>query len=836
MHYIIGFCNFAGKETAFFQFRITDDVSTSQLTIFEMESILLVLTLESCQTLDLFPGHTRPITAFHLKSKTNYTNFPDHSVQYKIIKRPAKGHLVLFNSNGQHKEINAFTQEDLNRNVVLYRHSSQMDGWTQDDSFVFQVHSNFTLNLLFETFNVSISYSNIDLKDSIWNFTCQRAVVSEGGKVVITRSELDASVMEYRLSSYGLEEVVVRLIVQEIPHHGFMTIGVVNMTRGSKIVQQDIDQGLLIYSHDDSESYSDEFSFIVEIIAKVKTSFSKPEVHQLPHLLRVLRFAVEPVNDQHFLLLTPVPAIEIVQGSNHLITDNVLLTVDPDTPSENITYEIESPPTNGFLVRLNELRLEPVMSFTQKDVNEGRIQFVHDGSSDSGAFYFKVSDGKHRPLYKVFNILIMPLVVDIMLNPIEILQGQNQTILSQHQFNVKTNGRKEMLMYNITRPPKYGSLFMNNIVTCHFSQMEVETGQISFFQEDLSTFADEFEFLLYDMKNIIHGKMDISVLPNIKKTDGRPFFAVINNASEISLNHLDASELAKMTSSDPVYHVTHGPLHGVLIRNSSVLNVQMEDLLNKGQTSTGKKLKLGQNYVDSFFQFTHSDIANGRIKYLPNHNITSMELKDGFGYIVTASSVQPARGIFHIKVFQTETHMQRDLKALVDEQEISTDNVSTIFPKTYLVPLSTREVTEVNSFDKSFIIVFTLLAVFIVTIIVIIAIRCVKRNRQANAHTKEASIISLVPSAAFSVAVPSFIKDNQGSQHNLPTIQEEPVLGTCAVTEQRQGTDLVNEYLTEPQENQASTQSPCAVYTPTDTSSKGLDEKLLLYFERLTAV
>lgn len=831
--YCCYFWYFAGKETAFFRFRVTDHVNTSQVTMFEMESILLILTLESCQTLNLFPGQTQPITSFHLKSKTNYTNFPDHSLLYKIIKRPSKGYLVL-SSNGQHNEIDEFTQEDLNAKMVLYNHSSQMDGWTQYDFFVFQVHSNFTLNLLLETFNVSISYSNIDLNDSIWNFTCQHAVVSEGGKVVITRSELDASVMEYQLSSYGLEEVVVRLIVQEIPRHGFMTLGVVNMTRGSKIVQQDIDQGLLIYSHDDSESYSDEFSFTVEIVAKVKTRSSKPELHQLPHLLRVFPFTVEPINDQHFSLLTPVPAIELVQGSNYLITDEVLLTIDPDTPSENITYEIASPPTNGFLICLNEAGPEQVMSFTQKDINEKRIQFVHDGSSDSGAFYFRVSDGIHRPLYKVFNILIMPLVVDIMLTPIEILQGQNQTILSQHQFKVKTNGRKEVLMYNITRPPKYGSLFKNNTVTCHFSQMEVEAGQIYYLQDDLSTFADEFEFLLYDIKNTIHGKTDINVLPNIKNIDGRPLSAVINNASEISLSHLDAGELAKMTSSDPVYHVTHCPAHGVLVR-LSILNVQMEDWSNKGkgQTSTGRKLKLGQNYVDSFFQFTHSDIANRRIKYLPNHNITSMELTDSFGYIVIARSVQPARGIFHIKVFQTEVHTQRDLRELVDEQEISADNVSTIFPKTYLVPLSAMEVEEVKSFDKSFIIVLALLAILIIIVIAIIAIRCVKRNRQANAQIKEASIVSLVPSAAFPLAVPSSTKDNQESQHNLPIIQEEPVLETCTVTLQGQGPDVVDLTLvTHPQESQ----SLSAVHSPTNISSKGLDEKLLLYFERLTAV
>ena len=42
-----------------------------------------------------------------------------------------------------------------------------------------------------------------------------------------------------------------------------------------------------------------------------------------------------------------------------------------------------------------------IKRFTQADVNNEQIMFVHDGSMDQGAFYFSVNDGKFKALYKV---------------------------------------------------------------------------------------------------------------------------------------------------------------------------------------------------------------------------------------------------------------------------------------------------------------------------------------------------------------------------------------------------------------------------------------------------
>jgi len=65
-------------------------------------------------------------------------------------------------------------------------------------------------------------------------------------------------------------------------------------------------------------------------------------------------------------------------------------------------YKVSIPPTNGHLRNAD---LPPsddeVTQFSQLDVNLLKISFMSDASLDSSAFYFHVTDGVHKPLYKV---------------------------------------------------------------------------------------------------------------------------------------------------------------------------------------------------------------------------------------------------------------------------------------------------------------------------------------------------------------------------------------------------------------------------------------------------
>jgi hypothetical protein len=83
----------------------------------------------------------------------------------------------------------------------------------------------------------------------------------------------------------------------------------------------------------------------------------------------------------------------VVQGLSGPITLSELQVTDPDNSPAQLTYTVTTVPLNGRL----ELTTAPgvaITSFTQADINAGRLVFVHNGAvSTSDSFIFTISDG-----------------------------------------------------------------------------------------------------------------------------------------------------------------------------------------------------------------------------------------------------------------------------------------------------------------------------------------------------------------------------------------------------------------------------------------------------------
>ena len=75
--------------------------------------------------------------------------------------------------------------------------------------------------------------------------------------------------------------------------------------------------------------------------------------------------------------LQPLPIPQLREGATAAIGPHVLSAEDEDSPAEEVTYSIQ-PPANGKVV----LRSAPgaeVRRFTQAQINNGLILFVHQG-------------------------------------------------------------------------------------------------------------------------------------------------------------------------------------------------------------------------------------------------------------------------------------------------------------------------------------------------------------------------------------------------------------------------------------------------------------------------
>ena len=72
-----------------------------------------------------------------------------------------------------------------------------------------------------------------------------------------------------------------------------------------------------------------------------------------------------------------------------------LETVDADTPSGELVYDVSTAATNGRLAYVDQPQLS-ISTFTQADVDDRRVVFLHDGSKETGAILLEV--GVLRPV------------------------------------------------------------------------------------------------------------------------------------------------------------------------------------------------------------------------------------------------------------------------------------------------------------------------------------------------------------------------------------------------------------------------------------------------------
>jgi cytoskeletal protein CcmA (bactofilin family) len=77
--------------------------------------------------------------------------------------------------------------------------------------------------------------------------------------------------------------------------------------------------------------------------------------------------------------------ITVRRGKSVVITTEDITAVDPDDTPDHLTYTVSNP--NGGFAALAAQSRTPVASFTQADIEAGRVLFVHDGSYGSSASF-----------------------------------------------------------------------------------------------------------------------------------------------------------------------------------------------------------------------------------------------------------------------------------------------------------------------------------------------------------------------------------------------------------------------------------------------------------------
>ncbi|NWX16498.1 CSPG4 protein, partial [Aegotheles bennettii] len=615
-----------GAMSGGFNFQLTDGLNFAPRQIFSITARMLVISLEVNKGLGVFPGSRKPILRHDLKAVTNdVTNAGNRIITFMIVTPPKLGKLIRVNFDNTTQEILSFTQSMVDEGVIMYEHyDAESADWSAEDFFTFTVFSPPSA-LDLQMFHIVISYEIARHNQNSRLLANTGVIVPEGGRVLINKTNLDASNLLIQLPEVQRSMYEVWYQVISLPQYGMIVVGERNVTKEKPNFSQYIlNKFGIVYIHDNSESLNDNFTFAVWLNLKSKSA-TKPNSKVLEEMFNI---TVVPVNDQAPELKTKRLHLKVLQGDVSVLGSENLKVEDLDNTPAELKYTIVSNPNNGYLALKSNLSVS-IKDFTQADIDSGKVWFVQDGSSSSGVFYFSVTDGKHRPLYKLFSLEVIPIaLVLVNLTNVALPQGQTSVAITNMQLSAVTNGKSTNIMYEITQPLKYGHLMIGNEQVTRFEQADLYSGRLSYHLTNLTASKEVLEFMLFTAESNLTGQLlNITVKPLVQVV---PDMQISNLAAyKFRSSDLDASELANLTNSDPRFEVIVPPSHGRIVKKRLVNDAVFED----AQT------------------FTQTDIDSGVVLLDIDTNMTGIDLlNDSFTFILRADAVQPAVGCFQYSI------------------------------------------------------------------------------------------------------------------------------------------------------------------------------------------
>ena len=704
-----------------FSWRVTDGKHRIGAHVFPVTAKAINITYSMSRPFDIFPLTTRVISSEHLRAHFNNPHY--NQSLFVIIKRqPRAGRVVMRKPNGKWEHAGTFTQKEINGGQIAYEHLRSPISLQEYDDFVFDVESPPFKILKGNLFNISISIGDTYqmrqlLQSNVIN-------VSEGGSVSLTQSNLNISALNGYFSRKIIDDWNPYLTthLSRLPLHGTLSLASRSLYIGSSIDERDINSGNLVYQHDHSDTLNDGIGIKIHI---------RNPADNRPILIynNSLAIKISPINDNLFVLERS--STSVVRFQEKVLGNEDLFTSDIDTSPEDIRYQIMSGPSNGKIIVNNNASTG--LTFSQRDIAMGRVIFVHDGSNSTIKLYFQVSDGGHAPKYAAFVIDVIPLQLELVNHTIiQMMQTATASQLTMSNLAARSNEINSNVNYNITRQPKFGTLYMSGRSVNRFNQRDIDSGDVVYLQSEMSASSDSFIVIAWAHDISLP---EITVLIRVQPLiNSHSLQAVAGTKIPITLHNLNATELALTTGSLPIYRITRQPRLGLIKRETfNSLGVMNSVMVN---------------------EFSHSDLVSNKIFYVVRKIQIGIDnpLNDGLHYslMVIGADVQPANGILVITIHAPDSNI---LNSVDNPRQLRPGNV----PNSNII-----EQSSTFGGDNFFLLLCSILLTLAVTLIIliIIGLYCSKiRKPDKRDDRNEFDVISLPPPVISESRPESFLTD-----------------------------------------------------------------------------
>ena len=451
---------------------------------------------------------------------------------------------------------------------------------------------------------VAISFAYTPVNDAPVIATNAGATVSEGAAITIGSLQLLTTDSD---NAPGL----LLYTVVTAPTHGRLERTTNPGVAITSFTQDQINGGTVRYVHDGSNTTSDGFAFSVSDGALTAAG--------------TFAITVTPVNDAP--VLDTNTGATVAEGGVIGIGAGQLLAVDSDNTPSQLIYTVTAAPAHGRV----EMTTNPgvtVTTFTQSDIDNRTLRYVHDGSeTTSDAFAFAVSDGT-QTVTGNFAITVTPVN-----DPPVISTNVGATVSEGGQISIgntlllasDSDNTPGQLTYTVTTAPAHGRLERTSnpgVAITSFTQAEINSGAVRYAHDGSNTTSDNFGFTVSDGSVSTAGIFAISVTPvnNSPVIENNLGLTVSEGGSSLIADSQLLAVDTDNAASELVFTLTTAPTHG-----------RVERVGNPGVGIT---------------TFSQADINSGSVRYVHDGSNTT---SDTFSFSVSDGTLS-VTGTFNVNV------------------------------------------------------------------------------------------------------------------------------------------------------------------------------------------
>lgn len=477
-------------EPQFDEFQFRTALNKTQLYTFRLTFVECKLQQASSKVLELNSIWEAPITTKSLWFET-IPSKSSASIVYEIVKYPQYGYLFSAVSKYKIKCFGNFTQEDVLSENIRYRlHQKAFSDVT--DILELSVKSPGCGN---SSASVMIKYYPSNEDKFKVQVNIKQLDVEEGMSAVIDRAHL-----------YIHANFVSDLIfnVTSSPQYGILqTVNgneIRNNTRSFSV--QELNDNLIYYMHDGSETEQDSFKFMA--LSNADETFQY--VGQL--LINV------HLRNDHSPIRVVDKVFQVVVGGEKLLTDKDLKYIDLDvgTLPSGIIYTCREIP-NGQLFYVEDLS-KNITEFTQEDLDRKLILFKHKGPEYAKVRLW-VTDGQFH-VNGILEIQASGPFIHIEVNKRLIVQTGKSAVLSAEHLYYSTNlhTMDSNVMYELSGGLAFGKIIdQNNRLLKHFTQEDVNLGHVQYQNDVTSGNADEVGLKIRCKDAVNVAQIGVLILP-----------------------------------------------------------------------------------------------------------------------------------------------------------------------------------------------------------------------------------------------------------------------------------------------------------------------------------